>query len=357
MAAIAVEITPIAGLWRRLAAFVIDCLILGVPAMLAGLALLRWVASLGQAGRLIGFVVALLYFGLLDSRLGGGRTLGKRLLGIRVTDCGGNALSPIRSALRFLVIAIPYFLNRPFDVDAASAGSLWILLAGLEWLRLFVVFGGLGAIIYLFIFNRRTRQSLQDLAVGSFVVRGPPVAVPIGFSTPRLHLIITSLWLALALIAPGVGLIWLTHESSVAESTKPLVELQAAIKTHPGLRQVGVGVGKTSTQKLTLTGPSTTTYNYLLVDAQPGAWQENDLDASLPLIAGTVLDLHPDLLGNQLLIVQFSRGFDLGIANFREIRREALDAVAWRANLSSLNVRPNWGATLCLYQLLCLGLP
>src|SRR5690348_14117245 len=76
---------PIAGFWRRLAAFVVDALILGVPAMLLGFAMFDWAASLGQAGRLIGFVVALLYFGLLNSRLGGGQTLGKRLLGIRVT--------------------------------------------------------------------------------------------------------------------------------------------------------------------------------------------------------------------------------------------------------------------------------
>jgi hypothetical protein len=202
-----------------------------------------------------------------------------------------------------------------------------------------------------------TRQSLQDLTVDSFVVRGPQAAVPIGFFTPQLHLIMISLWLALALIAPGVGLIWLAHKSSVAESLKPLIELQAAIKTHLGLRQVGVMIGKSSTAMLGFTGPSTTTHNYLIVDAQPDAWQENDLDASMPLIAGTVLDLHPDLLGNQLLIVQFSPRFYLGIANFSEIRRKVLDAVTWRANLSSPNVRPSWGATLCLYQFLCLTLP
>jgi hypothetical protein len=90
------DITPIAGFWRRLTAFVIDCLILSVPTLLLGLALFRWVAGLGPTGRLIGFVVALLYFGVLNSHFGGGQTLGKRLLGIRVIDRSGKLLSPIR---------------------------------------------------------------------------------------------------------------------------------------------------------------------------------------------------------------------------------------------------------------------
>jgi len=349
MAAIPVEITSIAGLWRRLAAFAIDCLILGVPAMLVGLALFRWVSSLGSAGRLIGFVVALLYFGLLDSRIGGGQTLGKKLFGIRVTDRAGNALSPMRSVLRFMVIATPYFLNKAgFDVDPVSAGG--ILLA---YFLIFVVFGGLGAIVYLFIFNRRTGQSLHDLAVGSFVVRGPPAAIPIGLSTPQLHLIVVSLWLALALIAPAAIFNWVIHESGVAESIKPLVELQDAIKKRLDLRLVGVTMGKTSTAVIGTGGAGTSTTSLLKVDAQLNHWNDDEFEALLPKIAGTVLDLHSDLLGNDQLIVKVTRSFDLGIANFSDIRREQLDAAAWRANLSSLNFRPRPGVALCLYMFLC----
>lgn len=323
----AVKRTPIAGLWRRLAAYLIDGIILGVPALLLGLAVFRWVSSLGQAGRLIGFVVALIYFGLLNSRLGGGQTLGKRLLGIRVTDRAGKALSPMRSVLRFLVLAIPYFLNGLwFDVNAASVGAMEYLLGAF---LIFVVFGGIGAIVYLFVFNRRTRQSLHDLAVGSFVVRGPPAAVPIGLSTPRLHLIVIGCWLTLALIAPGVG-IWVARDSSLTASLKPLGELQAAIKAQLGVRQVKITVGHTTTAAVRA-GTSTT--SYLKVVAQPGEGHK-DLDALLPVIASTVLNLHPDLLGNQVLIVQVVRGFDLGIVRWSQTHGEALDAAAWREKLA-----------------------
>jgi uncharacterized RDD family membrane protein YckC len=98
-----------------------------------------------------------------------------------VTDRNGKALPPVRPISRYLVIAIPVFLNGAwFDVDIASTGPLVSVLGALLSC---VVFGGLGATVYLFICNRRTRQALHDLAVGSFVVRGEPV--PIGLATPE----------------------------------------------------------------------------------------------------------------------------------------------------------------------------
>jgi len=109
------ERTPIAGLWRRLAALVIDGLTLGVPALLLGLTLFHWASSLGRAGRLIGFVVALLYFGVLNSRFGGGQTLGKRLLGIRVADRAGAPLSPMRSFLRLRQVSLISAKSVPFS--------------------------------------------------------------------------------------------------------------------------------------------------------------------------------------------------------------------------------------------------
>jgi uncharacterized RDD family membrane protein YckC len=279
--------------------------------------------SFGQAGRFIGFVVALLYFGLLNSRFGGGQTLGKRLFDIRVVDRDGQTLSPVRSILRFTVIAVPYFLNGlSFDVDPASAGPLDYLLGGV---LIFVIFGGLGAIIYLFVFNRRTRQSLHDLVVGSFVVRATPVAAVIDFSTPRFHLIIV---VALVLILPSVG-IWVIQKSNLIEPLKPLTELQSTLESQLHIRQVSVVMGRTTTA--TLGGRASTT-SYLEVNAQANEAQE-DLNALLSLIAGIVLRLHPDLLGNQILAVQAQRSFDLGIAGWSQSSREAHDPAGWREKL------------------------
>jgi uncharacterized RDD family membrane protein YckC len=326
--------TSFAGFWRRLGAFLIDSLVLGVPALLAGLAMFRWAADLGQAGRLIGFVVALLYFGLLNSRLGGGHTIGQRLLGIRVIDRDGQPLSPERSMVRFLVIAIPYFLNGLwFDFDINTATFPDYLLAAL---LIFVVFGGFAAIGYLFVFNRRTRQSLHDLVVGSFVVKDPPSVIPLSFSVAHVHLVVVGCLLTLALIVP-LGLYWTTFHSGLNASLTSLLAVQNEIKSRLNVKQVKVSMG-TSTV-IGSSGNATT--SYLLIDAQPTRW-EDDLEALQLSIAGTVLDLHPDLLGKKALTVLVRRQFDLGIASWSNSNRATYDAASWREKLrQSGSVRPS----------------
>jgi uncharacterized RDD family membrane protein YckC len=287
---------PIAGFWRRMAALAVDLVILGVPMMLVGFSLFGWLEALGQAGRLIGFVIALLYFGLLNSYLGHGQTVGKRLLGIRVVDRAGDVLSPARSIARFLVIAIPYFLNGLwFDLDTQSADPL-VSIVGV--ILAFIVFGGLGTIAYLFVFNRRTRQSLHDLAVGSFVVRGPAVPIPARLVVPRLHFIIAGCWLLIALIGPVIGT-WIIYRSDALASARPLAELQTKIKTELGVQQVRVVIGTTTFSSV---HDGTSTNSYLQITAQPGNATQNDSTLALS-VAQRVLDWRSDLIANRVLIV------------------------------------------------------
>lgn len=155
----------IAGFWRRLGAFVIDLVLLGIAGMIFGALLFDTLARMGAYARLIGFAIALAYFGICNSRIGDGQTLGKRWLGVRGVDAHDQLLSLPRSLLRYAVLGIPFFANGlPVDPKLAMSTSLGYLLA-------FVVFGGIFALVYFYIFNRRTRQSLHDLVVGSYVER------------------------------------------------------------------------------------------------------------------------------------------------------------------------------------------
>jgi uncharacterized RDD family membrane protein YckC len=317
----------IAGFWRRLAALWIDALVLSVPATLAGLAAFRWASSLGQAGRLIGFGVALLYFGLLNSSLGGGRTIGKRLFGIRVIDRAGGALSPMRSGLRFLIIALPIFLNGLW-FDVTPDELKWpIYLAGT--VLALVIFGGGGAIVYLFVFNRRTRLSLHDLAVGSFVVRDPPGRVSAAISTPRVHLIVASLWFSAVLIGTVI-FTWIANRPENIESMKPVAELQRAIRAQFGLQQVKVTLSTTSKSS----GGQNSTTSWLQIVAKADVSQDG-LGPLVSDIAAAVLDRDPDLLGRNILTVHVWRGFDLGITNWSDSYNESHDAAAWREKLKT----------------------
>ncbi len=160
-------IRAIGPLWRRFPAYLVDSLILYLAGRGIGAAFFNSLSQLGSWGRLIGFCIALCYFASLDSGVGNGQTIGKRLLRITVVGGQGNTISLARAALRFTVFAIPsylYGLQLPRAIDPLI-GSIVLGV---------IVFGVGGSTLYLIIFNRNTRQGLHDLLVGSYVVNSEP---------------------------------------------------------------------------------------------------------------------------------------------------------------------------------------
>lgn len=190
----------IAGFWRRLIAFIIDLLMLAVLGLIIGALFFDPLARMGQAAKLIGFVIALAYFGLCNSRLFGGQTLAMRWLGLRVVDAQGNTLSLPRSVSRYVVLGVPFF------ADGTTFNPQLMLSSALGYVLALTVFGGILSIIYLYIFNRRTRQSLHDLAVGSYVVQAVPKTGKAAF--PPVwpgHLVVVAVLALLALGLPALG--------------------------------------------------------------------------------------------------------------------------------------------------------
>jgi len=152
----------IAGFWRRIGALLIDLLILGFVGFLLGLALENYFVQIAGWGRLVGFSIALIYFGILNSSINNGQTVGKALLKINVVDSNNKYISILKSFLRYCFLGIPFYLNNARFSDE-------LLFSPLIYLFSFMVFGGLISIIYLYIFNRHTRQSLHDVVLGTYV--------------------------------------------------------------------------------------------------------------------------------------------------------------------------------------------
>jgi uncharacterized RDD family membrane protein YckC len=117
---------------------------------------------MGPWGPLVGLCLALPYLGILNSTIGNGQTLGKRLMHIRVVDRNGKTIPFWKSVVRYGVFAIPYFLNEPL---LPTTRTPWIVSVVIS----VAVFGIGGVSLYLVIFNRRTRQGIHDLAAGSYV--------------------------------------------------------------------------------------------------------------------------------------------------------------------------------------------
>jgi uncharacterized RDD family membrane protein YckC len=120
--------------------------------------------SLGGWSRLVESCVALVYFGVLNSSIAWGQTIGKRVMQIQVVDRSGHSISPGRSFLRSAVLVVPFSLNG-LVIPPRAMMYLIFFFTG------FILFGFGDAIVYLYIFNRHTRQSLHDLIVGTCVTQ------------------------------------------------------------------------------------------------------------------------------------------------------------------------------------------
>lgn len=185
----------ISGFWRRIGALIVDTLILALGGFVLGLFLKSVFIQMGAWAALVGFGISLGYFGVLNSAIGNGQTLGKKLLGIRVVDINNQTISFGRSLLRYAVYGIPFALQ----VETVPWGDASALIM---YPFAFLVIGGSFSIIYLYIFNRNTRQSLHDLVAGTFVVYADAPAQPVE-PVWRPHYTVVALFFMLGAISPG----------------------------------------------------------------------------------------------------------------------------------------------------------
>lgn len=283
-----------AGFWRRIGAFVLDAVLLGVIGIVAGLIFYETFVRFGGWGRLIGLAVVLPYFGALNSRMSGGQTLGKRLLRIRVVGADGAPLPLPRSLLRTMVLAVPWFLNgAPFPADLLVA----------PWINLLTtaIFGLGASILYLLLFNRATRQSLHDLVAGSYVVGAEPAAAVVKAPLGRTHAIVVALLFAAAALAPFV-----TSRLASQEPFAALMKVFQALNAEPGIVRANVSEGWTSN------GDGRTTY--LLINAFLDEPRLGDARLAQRL-ARVAIANDPTVLDLQIVQVVLIYGYDIGIAS------------------------------------------
>ena len=289
----------ISGFWRRVGAFFIDAIILGIFGLLLGLIFSQQFVELGSWGRAIGFPIAAIYFVILNSSIGGGQTVGKRILKIQVVDKTGKLLNLPVSTLRYSVIGIPYFLN------GAMIPESFLYPVGFYLLSLLVFGFGL-SIVYLFVFNRHTRQSLHDVIAGTYVVlkstEAPQTIKPIW----RVHYAICSILMVLALIAPiFVG--QLSKNDFFAE----LLITRERILNIPQVVYATLQDGHSTFSPV---DGESKTITYL--SSQVFIGNQNIEDEKLASkIANTIIETHKEANQRNLIQVVLTYGYDIGIAS------------------------------------------
>ncbi len=158
------EVYKYSGFWRRVLAYSIDAILLGIIGLILGFIFYDYFLSIGQAGRLYGLVIYLAYFATLNSERGGGQTFGKRLLSIKVVGPDAQTLRFPRTLARQSIIAAPIFLN-----GLILPAGLFPIVSSV--LLAVVVFGIGGAIGYFLLFNTKTRRTLHDFICCSHVIK------------------------------------------------------------------------------------------------------------------------------------------------------------------------------------------
>lgn len=290
------ESLAIAGFWRRVGALFIDSMLMGAVGWAIGAIFFEPLARMGDLARVIGFAIALAYFGIGNSRLCGGQTLAKRWLGLRVVDRYGGTLSRPRASLRYVVLGVPFFANGlTFSPQLVLSPALGCLLS-------LVVFGGILSIFYLYIFNRDTRQSLHDLAVKSYVVsvRSDAQKTPIP-SLWRGHLVVVAALALLALSAPLIASRWAQSQTFAGTltlyrtlSTQPHVISAQVLR---GTQYRNGEITHSMQAALRLDAPST------------------DDGEMARHIAQLMAKGDPDIANEDAVYVTLIHGFDMGIAS------------------------------------------
>lgn len=215
-------VPPIAGIGRRFGAWIIDAFLLGIVGQIIGWPLSSFWFEVGPYGRFVGVFLIFLYFGLMNSKVRKGQTVGKELFGIAVRNEENRPISIGRSLIRTAILALPFILNG-WALPIFQNVVLMTLLS-------VVIFGIGGAIVYTMLFNRGTRQGVHDLLCGTYVVYlgGDPIMT---FPQSRqLHKTVAGVILAASVVLAGImegASSFFTSESSFAHLYKSYQTLQS----------------------------------------------------------------------------------------------------------------------------------
>jgi uncharacterized RDD family membrane protein YckC len=287
----------ISGFWRRAGAFFIDSILLGVLGVFLGTFLGNFFVQLGGWGRAVGFLIGAFYFSILNSKLGGGQTIGKKSFKIQVIKRDSSHLTLLESFLRYSIFGIPYFLNGAQFTEGALTSISGCLAS-------FVVFGIGLSIVYLIFFNRRTRQSLHDIALGTFVIHAGVGQKICSKSIWPVHYMVCILLCLLSILGPFVA-----ERMINSETFGDLRDTRNEIITLPEVAFVVINDGKsffTSLKHEENTSSYISTNVFLKTD--------QILDEVLAIkIADLILKKHKEAHNRGFIRVTLVYGYDLGI--------------------------------------------
>ncbi len=189
-------------LMLRLIAFAIDTVALVAMGSLINIFFPAYCLSLGEQGWWIALPVAALYFTLLDSSIGGGRTLGKRIVGIEVRTVRGGKLNPLDAFLRFAPFGVVFAtIKFSFLADQHS-----LIVVGINVIGAITLAG-----IVTMPFGHPEQRGMHDLLLDTFVLRSNSAYESQHFPLTRAWIFFLSASATICALAAGAN-IYLTSD-------------------------------------------------------------------------------------------------------------------------------------------------
>lgn len=208
--------TYIAGFWRRTFAFIIDLLIISFFSYCIFTIFQSWIYNHPILSTLLGYIFVVLYFGLLNSALNNGQTLGKFFLKLQVielTSQDSQPLSLIKSIIRAAILLAPFCL---FSLTQNTPHILSTILN-------VILMSTLAALIYLFICNRKNRRSLHDYITGSLVININSEPEPLQKIWPMHRYILSGLLIILAAVNIWISIATDQENKSIVQLNNPKI--------------------------------------------------------------------------------------------------------------------------------------
>lgn len=309
----------LAGFWVRVGADALDAVVLFAFGWALSLPLRSLFERLGERGVFIGLAVSMAYSGILHSRYGGGRTVGKRLLGLRVVRLDGSLLSLDRALVRYALMGLLVYQSAVVYALAAVVPFL-----NVAWAQ--AVVSGMAFALFvgcvLVVPFHPLKRGLHDILAGTIVVRrGMPDPVFVaGQSNRRRDRAIVAGAAALAAAAVGVSILVLRPLAA------SMLMKQASVVLEPlrGLDMTNVGVQLDAVS--TDGGPRVVTLSGTGYLPRPAGGGEPDWAMSEASFIQAVRGrLGPDS-GIDRIGTVFRSGFNIGIYKSYETRIYAEDA-------------------------------
>jgi uncharacterized RDD family membrane protein YckC len=293
---------PVAGFWPRFTAWLIDALLIFLTGQLIGLVFATPLYQIGPYGRLIGLTVILLYFGILNSSIGGGQTVGKRLLKTAARGADNRPISLWKSLLRAAILAAPVILGGwGIPLFENHAVAFIVSLA---------VFGLGGAILYTMLFNYLAMQGLHDLICRTYVVKPDGVMVTAFPKTARVHKVVALTWISLVAVV-----LFFFSLDTPGYTPKPaaaaLTAVRQTLAADPRFFTVDV-------RDQAITPENDPAYRALVVEVWTIGQQPDDQRwETAREIAALVLKDTNGAAGFDQIQVKLTYGYDLGIGSYR----------------------------------------